>query len=824
MSLCLSMSGTLRGQEAISAPAAPARQESSSKVARRTVRKEKLEPGTVSRPRAPQPELHKSRRGEGIGVQSFHRLGKDQAALWTNPGRGRFADLDWLVPLAGLTAGLLVTDRDASRHLSNSPKRLDRSRQVSNFGTAAMVSAAGGLYLWGKATHDEHRRETGLLSGEALVNAIALATVVKYAAGRERPRADNGAGKFRQGGSSFPSNHAAAAWSVASVVAHEYPGPLTKLLAYGLASAVSTGRVTGKEHFSSDVLIGSAIGWFVGQQVYRAHHKPELGGGTWETPAERTSEESRQRPSNMGSPYVPLDSWVYSAFDRLAALGYVQSAMLGMRPWTRLECARLVGEAADNLSEDESAAPEATRLQRGLEKEFADDLKRMGSGRNRVVRLESVYAQLTGISGAPLTDGYHFGQTIINNYGRPYEEGVSGVAGFSAQASADRFAVYVRGEYQHAPAAPALSDAVREVIAAADLNPVQPATPFSAVNRFRLLDSYVAWNLENWQVSFGRQSLWWGPGKGGPLLVSNNAAPILSFRISRVAPFQLPSIFRWLGPMRMDSFFGQFEGHRFPANAVIHGQKISFKPTPNLEFGFSRTVVLGGTGHPLTLGSFSRSFFSVGDNPDTIPGSSKDVGDRRGAFDFSYRVPGLRNWLVLYGDSLVDDDPSPLAAPRRAAMNPGIYLPRLPRLPKLDFRAEAVYTDVPTGRSIGGKFIYWNSAYHDSHTNGGNLLGSWVGREGMGFQLWSTYWLSPQDTVQVSYRHGKVNPDFIRGGGTLNDVTVHANLRLRENLSLSTNVQYERWLFPVLSPGAQSNVATSIQVTYWPREGGKWAW
>src|SRR5579863_1692166 len=46
-------------------------------------------------------------------------------------------------------------------------------------------------------------------------------------------------------------------------------------------------------------------------------------------------------PNNMGSPYVPMDTWIYPAFDRLIALGFVRSAIVGQRPWTRLECTRL---------------------------------------------------------------------------------------------------------------------------------------------------------------------------------------------------------------------------------------------------------------------------------------------------------------------------------------------------------------------------------------------------------------------------------------------------------------------------------------------------
>ena len=55
----------------------------------------------------------------------------------------------------------------------------------------------------------------------------------------------------------------------------------------------------------------------------------------------------KRRTEDMGSPYVPLDSWVYPAFDRLIARGRIQTAYVGLRPWTRLECARLLQEAEE---------------------------------------------------------------------------------------------------------------------------------------------------------------------------------------------------------------------------------------------------------------------------------------------------------------------------------------------------------------------------------------------------------------------------------------------------------------------------------------------
>ncbi|MHB8526116.1 MAG: capsule assembly Wzi family protein [Candidatus Acidiferrales bacterium] len=756
-----------------------------------------------------------------VGTPLLKHLMLDQRDIWISPMHLHFSDADWLLPLGFFTGGLLATDTTASRNLPNSPSFVQHSRDFSNYGVASLIGIGGGMYVWGKIAHNEHARETGFLAGEAAIDSVTFAEALKYAAGRERPFEDNYRGKFWQGGTSFPSEHAAAAWSIASVIAHEYPGPVTKLLAYGLATAVTTARATGKEHFPADLLVGSAIGWLVAQHVYRTHHNPDIAGGEWDTYTDFHDKLTAHRPTSVGSPYVPLDSWVYPALERLAALGYIDTEFLGMRPWTRIECAQLTQEAGDKIADEDGDSSQEEVAYRELADEFQGDLDALAGGNHPSARLESIYTRTTNISGAPLNDSYHFGQTIINDYGRPFAEGFNNVTGVSGWASAGRYTIYVRGEYQNAPSSPAYSLQVRNAIAVADANPVQPAAPIASANQFRLLDTYIAANVDHWDLAFGKQSLWWGPGKGSAFLFSNNAEPIYMFRASRIVPFRLPWIFRYLGPMKWDAFFGKLSGNQFPPRPLIHGEKISFKPTSNLEFGFSRTVEFGGVGRPLTIGRVWNSYTSVTSIANETP--ANDPGKRMGGFDFSYRVPYLRNWLTVYADSLATDDPSPLAAPRRAAVNPGIYMPRLPGLPKVDFRAEAVYTDVPTADSVSGHFIYIDSFYHDLYTNKKNIIGSWIGREGTGFQVWSTYWASARNSIQLAYRHSKTAADFIPGGGTLNDGSISVNWSLHKDVSLSGFLQYEKWNIPLLAPTPQSNWTSSFGITYWPRSWGKWA-
>lgn len=538
-----------------------------------------------------------------------------------------------------------------------------------------------------------------------------------------------------------------------------------------------------------------------------------LLGAVFPAPSESQISEYKVRDSrNMGSPYVPLDSWIYPVFDKLIAMGYINSANSADLPWSRMECARLTEEGQNNVrGRDDEVGNE---LLNTLEKEFADEIRRRSGAENKDLLVESASATLTGIAGTPLNDSYHFGQTIINDSGRPYFEGVNGYIGGAARSVAGPFSFYVRGEYQHGASVPAYSIEARQAIAAADNNPIQPALAKPSQNDFTLLESYLGFTVKNWQITAGKQNLWWGPGRGNSLLLSSNAEPFNMVRINRVSPFQLPSVFRRLGPIYYDSFFGRLAGHNFPPNPSTYGQKVTLKPTPNLELGFSRMAVFAGEGiTPLTWHTFIHSFFSLRSQN---KGTREDPGDRRTTVTLNYRVPGVRNRVTLYAEGIADDDPSPLASPRRSAWNSGVYISGLPRLKKADLRLEAAYTDVPTSQSVGGKFIYWEIIYHDSHTNKGNILGSWVGREGKGYQAIATYWLAARNTIEVGYRNSQIASDFMPGGMSLHDAWTKADFKVRKEVSVSALFQYEHVNEPLLGLNQTSNFVSSVKLTYWP--------
>lgn len=738
----------------------------------------------------------------------------DQKRIWSAPAHLKWHDTEWLVPFAGITAGLMVTDDDVAHTVAKHPRFESRASTLSNAGLALGMGSAGAFYLAGRWSGDAHKRETGLLSTEALIDSLGVFEPVKFAARRIRPFQNTPAdGDFFAGGSSFPSGHATMAFSIATVIAHEYPGPATQVLAYGGASAIAISRVIAQKHFPSDVLVGSTLGYLIGRSVYRNHHDYELAGAEWGT-FER--DVNGFRSHDGASNYVPLDSWVYAALDRLEAMGFIKSGFASMRPWTRMECARLLDEAEQDVPE----GGEVFRTTQRLREEFAPELANFGEGTAPSAQLESVYGRYEQIAGPALSDGYHFGQTIVDDFGRPSRQGGNLVTGLSARANAGAFVFYVRGEYQQSPGTHGFNEATQQAIALIDQTPVQPAVGLGRVEQFRMLDSYVGWGIGKWLLTFGKQSLWWAPTRTTALMFTNNAEPIPMFRVSQTQPSELPGLLKWLGPMRTEFFFGRMLGQKFVApqflgtvdatdqQPFIHGERLSFKPTENFEFGVSRTGLLGGPGLPLTLETIGRSYFKT-----TNVTTASDPGDRRSGFDFSYRIPGVRDWLVFYADTMTEDEISPLGYPRKSAINPGIYLPKLPKLNKVDLRLEAAYTDAP-GLQFDG-FFYWNDKYRSGYTSGTNIMGSWVGREGRAITATSTYWLAANQTIHLRYRHAESSKDFLNGG-EINDVSAEATLLVRPNLYLIAGVQAERWRFPLLARTPQMNVSSSIELRFTP--------
>ena len=161
-----------------------------------------------------------------------------------------------------------------SQVVSSNPSFNNTLVNVSDTLVSGFIAAPVALFAVGGARHQRSREEeTGILGGEAMTDAYLLGGLIKFCTFRNilptiTPKAI-----------SLSSPQPVPRSSPASLVAGPpprcwpaYPNRWMQTGVYTLATGVSLTRVLGQEHFPSDVLLGSTVGWLVGHYVYGAHH------------------------------------------------------------------------------------------------------------------------------------------------------------------------------------------------------------------------------------------------------------------------------------------------------------------------------------------------------------------------------------------------------------------------------------------------------------------------------------------------------------------------------------------------------------------------
>ena len=517
---------------------------------------------------------------------------------------------------------------------------------------------------------------------------------------------------------------------------------------------------------------------------------------------------------------------MYPALLRLYSLGYLDTAFISMRPWTRRSVLHMLEQTESDVRFDGNAEANDifARVQEALSGEPSSGAT---ANRGLVYGSEQVYAGFRAIGGTVLRDSYHVGQSFKNDYGRPYSNGFNSYNGASFLSEAGPFSFYVRAEYQHAPSYAGYTFGQAAQLSNADGIPyfgpnlVQatvPLGPLPSQNNFRILEATASGHLYGHEISFGKSDAWLGPGAGGSLAYSNNAEDIYNFRINRVEPLSIPFVHRFLGPLRYDFFLGSLKGHTYPNAPWTHSEIIAFSPTRDFQLSFQRTIIFGGQGHePVTLHTFLKGFFSISDTTGAEKFSRNDPGARFSSVTASYRLPFLRKSVLLYADSETHDDVLPISAPRRAAWRPGLYFSHLPYAPKLDLRVEGVYSDYVTSRSTNGFGNYYETIQRQGYTNKGFIFGDAIGREAKGGQAWLTYHLSGSEYVSVSYENKKIPKDFIPSGTTQNTYRFDVVKRLTPNVEMTAWFQRENWKAPFLNIAPQSDTTGAFQIKFFPQ-------
>ncbi len=399
---------------------------------------------------------------------------------------------------------------------------------------------------------------------------------------------------------------------------------------------------------------------------------------------------------------VPLSSWVYSALDKLSGLGLVDSSLRGAKPYTRYEVARQV-DAAARASQFQTVSPAISGLIRRLEKEVADTLSDLRSGvangyvKPREIQFNYIYQNgpESKTSGSGVVASQH--ALNYNNYGLDYDQ--------------NNIQILVQGEAR-------LGDFLL-----AEVRPIiQVQSGEDSGSDLHLLDGRIALQLGAMEFSLGRQSLWWGQGHHGTLVMSNNAQPLDMLRITNPTPALLPWVLKYLGPFRIDMFWSQLEEDRVVSEAYFAGMRVNFKPLPWVELGASRGVIFGGTrdyGQGEKIDLDASDFITILSGKNLAGGD--DTSNSVAAVDGRLRVPFLWN-AEVYGEYGGEDESNHFLAAH--GWLAGIYLPQIEPSGRLSLTFE--HTDLSRQDNMAPDW-YNHGIFKSGYTYQGKLLGHHVG-------------------------------------------------------------------------------------------------
>jgi hypothetical protein len=234
-----------------------------------------LPPGTFDADASGGGQAQPSDAHRGVVKPAIKRTLEDQKELYKSPFKPSNFKWDALVLVA--TGGLIATDRHIENHIGNS--QYQAWQDTSNIAIGGLSAALAGVWIYGIKTEHRHARETGFLELETLVDTFLIYTPMQLIAGRQRPGEGNGHGDFLKHhaiNTSFPGGHAMFTFAMSTVVSHEYSQKWVQALAYTAATAVTVSRFMARDHWASDMFVGSALGIGIGAHVFHAHCDPEL--------------------------------------------------------------------------------------------------------------------------------------------------------------------------------------------------------------------------------------------------------------------------------------------------------------------------------------------------------------------------------------------------------------------------------------------------------------------------------------------------------------------------------------------------------------------
>lgn len=443
----------------------------------------------------------------------------------------------------------------------------------------------------------------------------------------------------------------------------------------------------------------------------------------------------------------------YHYLDQLIAHDLIHTAIVGQRPYSRGEVARLIAEAKRNwdkrkeeidiskmsLKENRrwvSVSSWINKILKVLEKDYRRELAKRkdykgGEGIKKAKwlelhvmdKLEFLFTYLdSNAKTFPVNNGVGsisaMAQPLVQNrQGRDYVDGPQYSIETEHWMNVTRYSsFYVRPRFQMQFPSASPNDSVHAIVQ----------------------ELYGVFNIYNVELQIGRSSLIEGQGIHGGLFISDHARPLDHIQISNDHPIVLPWIFKYLGQNKFMAFFATLGPESFFPNTIFAGYKWTIKPFKVWELGMANMVMIGGDGAPsFSFGNFIGDFIG-------FSGTGGGKSNRILGFDTRITLPFLRN-TQLYAEFFLDDMST--AGLKKtfiddAAYYVGFYIPRLNYVGNWHGRLEFRY--------LSERF-YRHSQFKSGYTLNREILGDPLGPDGHSITVTIGWDVNPKTLLDVNF-------------------------------------------------------------------------
>jgi hypothetical protein len=238
-------------------------------------------------------------------------------------------------------------------------------------------------------------------------------------------------------------------------------------------------------------------------------------------------------------------------------------------------------------------------------------------------------------------------------------------------------------------------------------------------------------------LQIGKITTWYGPGRLGALLFTNNAQSYPGIRLHNPVPIAVPGLFSFLGNVQYDLFLARLESDRPIPSPLLFGMRLAARPSRFLELGVSRASQFGGEGRPENLSTFLHILKGQRESAGNTP-----VGNSLASVDAIVVLPFAAQPVSLYFEWGGEDQSQPFIFTRHAWLG-GVFLPSIGPFQNADLRIEY-------GTTLTSAPGVWYRHGEYPHLYRGRILGHPMGTDAKDLSIQGHYFFLPSTYLELT--------------------------------------------------------------------------